>query len=388
LKTYTPYITAGFVSLFALAFLDNSRSPVFQDIIVDLDLKDGVAALFFAATSFMSFVLGRTSPRILAAGVSLLNLVRIGHLLMLLGFVWISKSHSIVALISASGLFGVGYGIINLTQNILIIEGSAPALRRRLLSGLHSVYALASLVAPVVISFCFEFGIEWRQAFVIFSVFPLGAIVMTFFAKNKAAADLVKAVPAARNNFNLKNFLVSLGIAFYVVGEILVTTRLPLYLRRDEGFSPESAARYLGLFFLLLFIGRLSFAFVKFEKISNRQIMLVSLALATLTTALGVLVHPAWFAWSALPMAPFFGVALNYITESFGQGVNAALGAALSLQSLFVVAMHYGIGMITESWGIRTAMLVTPIFLILSGVLIFIGSKTSTSSRKVDARAH
>lgn len=381
-QTYLPYIVAGYASLFALAFLDNSRSPVFQDIIQDLKLADGPAGLFYSATSFMSFVLGRLSPRFLSAGMSLLNLTRLGHFLMMVGFLAISRAQNFTWLVLAAALFGVGYGMINLAENVLIVEGAAPQLRRRLLSGLHSIYAFSSLTAPVVISFLFELQISWREAFTVIAFVPAVAIMTTFWARSEQVPAYAMPPEEGAYRFQWRNFGAAVGIAMYVISEILVSTRLPLYLRRVENYAPETAARYLGLFFLLLFLGRLVFAFLKLERISNRQIMIVSLIGAITFTLLGIFVHPVWFAWAGLPMSPFFGVSLNYVTESFGQGVSQSLGAALSLQSLFVVLMHYGIGVITEYWGIRTAVLVTPVFLVISLILLIV------SSRKPHARTY
>jgi fucose permease len=377
--TYIPYVLVGYVSLFALAFLDNSRGPFFQDIIADLQLKDSVASLFFAATSFMAFCLGRLSPKILSRYMRLLDLVRLGHLVMVIGFALISQARSLPGLLAAATVFGIGYGIINFTQNILIVEGANPVLRRRLLSGLHSIYALSSLVAPLLISFLIENSFAWRQVFLAFSVLPMGAFAATFIARPQKPQAIETKNPALIQSFALKSFLVSAGIAFYVVAELLLSTRIPLYFRRIENTPAETAARFLALFFLLLFVGRFGFAFFKLDKYSNRAIMLACLFISICTVGLGLFVAPVWLAMTGLPMAPFFAVSLNYITESFGRGAHAALGSALALQSLFVVVMHYLMGWVTEVWGIRTAMLVTPLFLLLSALLIYLGSRTANA---------
>lgn len=376
-KTYVPYVLVAFISLFSLAFLDNSRGPFFQDIIVSLGLRDSRAAWFFMATSFMSFVLGRATPKILDF-VSLLNLVRVGHLVMAMGFALVSFSNSLMSLVASAAVFGIGYGIVNVTENLLIVDGSSPQLRRQLLSGLHSIYAFSSLVAPLAISFLIEDGVTWRQAFFYFSAMPVLAFIATFSAKPLEAETAEveihehKTPPGA--------LLVSIGIGLYVMAELAVSTRLPLYLRRESATAADVASRFLAFFFFLLFLGRILFSLVRFSRLSNLQIMQGSLLLSAVVVTLGIFVSPAWLTISGFTMAPFFGVSLTYITESFGRDAKEALGAALALQSLFVVTMHFTLGWITEGWGIRVAMMAAPLCLLLGMLFIFIGS------RKIHAR--
>jgi MFS transporter, FHS family, glucose/mannose:H+ symporter len=364
---YIPYVIFAYLSLFTLGLLDNARGPYFPDIASALSLGDSSASFLFVTTSFVSFLMGRWVPLFLNR-MSVLNLMRIGHLSMAIGMFSLSWITSFFTMILSAAVFGIGFGIVNVAQNILILDGATPAAKRQLLSGLHSFYALASLFAPLLISMMVGEGIDWRRGLLFFSAVPLLALLYSLFCENQPHTSGVESA-ALPEKFKKDVLAFALGLGLYVAAEVLVCTRMVLFLNREYGFETQASALYLTLFFVLMLVGRATFTFVKFKNVSNRDIIRYSLILSTIFYGLGM--SSPWFlVLTGLFMGPIFGVSIDYSSQIFSYATSRALSRVLSLQALIVVSMHFFIGFITEQFGIKNAMLLGLVFLGFSFLIV------------------
>ena len=361
---YVPYVVFGYLSLFTLGLLDNARGPFFPDLSTSLELSDSKASFLFVTTSLVSFFIGRAVPFFLKK-ISLLNLTRLAHLIMGLGFFALAWTYDFKTLVLAAALFGVGFGTINVSQNILILDGSTARTRRRLLSGLHSIYALASLLSPLVVSLLYSNGFDWRTSMMLMSLAPLIALVSSFSCHNQPHVSGSEAAELpARFRFDV--ILFSIGAGFYVIAELLLSSRLVLFLQRQHGWAPQEASLLLSGFFIAMFISRLFFTFRELKNIQNIQIMKVALCFSAVFFYLAVAFSPYFFVVVGLFMGPIFGVSIDYVSEIFSYASSRAIASVLAIQSLVIVSMHYIIGLITESLGIQVAMLLGPLFIGLS----------------------
>lgn len=365
---YWAPIVLAYFSLFALGLFDNLRSPFFPDIATELQLPDGRASLFFAATSVVAFITGLCVPRLIRK-LGLLNSVRTGLFILSLGFAAISVASDLFTLVMASATFGAGFGIINVAQNILVLESVKGVLRRRLLSGLHGMYALAALTAPVVAAFFFDSSISWKKAFLWMSLVGCAALIYSFFVKikieNQAREDHRDIKKSIRNDYVIVGGMLSL----YIISEVLISTRLPLYLRRVFNYSPQQSAEILAIFFILLLAGRVLFLFFNSSK-SNLKIIEWSLVSSLAFYTLGTFAHPYFITICGLTMAPIFGLSVDFIADLFKSRANDAVSVCVTLSGVFLVIMHYSVGYFTELYGIRNAMLVGIFTLALSLILL------------------
>lgn len=365
---YIPYIVFGYLSLFTLGLLDNVRGPYFPDIAKALALSDSKSAFLFVTTSFVSFLIGRSVPALLTQ-MNVLNLLRLGHLSMGVGFVGLASMQGLYSMIAAAAVFGIGFGTVNVAQNILILEGSPVGLRRRLLSGLHSVYAFASLFSPLVVATLFELQFDWREGFLVLAAVPLFAFFYSFFCREQESERTQgSAIPMRHNPRQIIWF--SLGLGFYVVAEVLIATRLVLYLTRQFGFDTAQASYYLTAFFVLMLMGRLLFTFVHFAVFSNRQIVRLCLLGATFVFTVGLFVSPLLLVLSGVFMGPVFGVSIDYASEVFKSGVATALSKILALQALLIVGMHYLVGVLSQYFGISVALALGSVFMLASLLIV------------------
>src|SRR6185437_9510904 len=111
--------------------------------------------------------------------------VRGGQILMAAGFAAIALAQNLWSLLAFCAAFGFGFGILNVAQNLLILEGSSGPWRRRFFSGLHGMYAFASLLAPLICAAIFRMHRDWRFGFVVFAALVSISVITSFFAPNE-----------------------------------------------------------------------------------------------------------------------------------------------------------------------------------------------------------
>ncbi len=369
-------ILLGYISLLVLGFIDSLRGPVYPDLLIDLNLSDTWGSMFFILVSLLAMFSGQITAEF-ARNYGLANAMRAGHAFVCFGTLGISQSYSFVGLAVACSLFGIGFGFINVGQNFLIIEGAKPKRRRQLLSGLHSIYAFAALIAPLVVSYMNYVDIHWRTGFLAVSVLPAVAFLSTFIIKDR---DRLKPeIEVEERGFirglsDWKNYyLYATVISLYVAAELGLCTRLVLYLRREHAVSDVIAPQYLTGFFICLLIGRLTFALVPFSKWSSHKIISTSMLVSTACLLLGILFSPYWLVLCGLTFAPIFGYYLDYLAELFPHRSNAAIASVLAMSSIYIISMHFIIGLVTEYSSIGQAMFVCPLLLIIAfGVFQFL----------------
>ncbi|OFZ20053.1 MAG: hypothetical protein A2Z20_08255 [Bdellovibrionales bacterium RBG_16_40_8] len=315
----------------------------------------------------------------------LINILRFGQILLGIGFAGIALATSLTTMVLTCLVFGYGFGLINVIQNLLVNEGSQGAIRRQLLSGLHAVYAFAALTAPLIAAEFFRLQLGWRQAFMGFAGVVAVSFIGTFFVrdvktisqKDSSTAQIITKGRGWQTYFRFGSVL-----SLYIVSEIILATRLPLYLRRVYSYSPEQAATLLALFFLFLLLGRLLFLAVPMRTTS---LMLIEAGLigSLIIYGLGLWVHPLFFAFCGLTMAPIFGVSIDFIIEFYYRYANEAVSMCLAISCIYIVIMHFIVGLMTDRFGIANAMYVGLITLAFSWILLMTVKKTNIASKKL-----
>ena len=157
-----------------------------------------------------------------------------------------------------------------------------------------------------------------------------------------------------------KVFRLAMAFSLYVVSEILVSSRLSLFLRRDYNYDLAEASRALFVFFVFLLAGRLVSSFIHWGN-SLRQALLWSLLSTGIILSLGLMVNPWFLVLAGLTMAPFYPLAISFMSEVFPGHVQSVIGWAMSLQSLCVVSMHVGVGRFSDSFGLAAALWLGPL---------------------------
>lgn len=356
-------IGLSYLSLLLLGWLDNTRSPFFPDIIQSLHLSPVQGSLFFAVTSLVSFSTGFFNDRLLKR-ISSLQLLQVSAVVMGLGYFLISQSAGLIALLLTAALFGLGYGSLTFVENVIVQEWAPPAMRRRIFAGLHSMYGIAALLAPLSASFFITIGWQWRKAFMLLGLLPvlLGYLSRKVFRNPPPTTLHAQEMHVSSHDLSHGSlWIAALSVAFYMFGEIGVSTRIVLLLRSEYGQAPEAANNYLAVFFVLLLLGRLIFTLMDF-RFSNRRVMIASaLSSAAILVASLITHHPFWMAAAGLTMAPFYPVGMNYLAETFGpKHAPRVLSFGIALCSLSTVILQLSLGVLTDLFGLEQAMWIAP----------------------------
>lgn len=374
------FVGIAYASLFSFGVIDNIRGPFYPDVLQDLSLNSTTGSLYFALCSLMSFLLS-LSGQILIKRFRTIQLLAIACFSLALSFVGLGFSANLFFLLVSAMLLGVAFGILNFAQNLLVQEAAPLHLRRRLYSGLHAMYGLSSLVAPLLANLFRDMGLSWRHTFVIVAALPF-LVGLSCLPKLRARAIVHEDGHNPRLTWaeTKMALLFSVIIACYLFGELAVSTRMVQWLRADRMFSPEEANLYLALFFCLLLIGRLIFTFIHFSH-SNEIVLRISAGVSVVLYTLGLWGSPIWMALTGLSMAPFFPVAMDHVAHIFGKKGSSGLAFILGLGSLSICILHIVLGVLTDWVGLTQALLVGPAALSLIVLLLwpwFLGSHRVT----------
>lgn len=350
-------ILLSYISLLILGLLDNVRGPFYPDILIELKLNETLGSWYFAMTSLLAFLSSCTSPWLLKR-VSSFRLLSFASLVLGIAFALCATAPDMVTMLPACALFGWAYGALNVAQNVMVYEFAPPAMRRRLFSGLHSMYGLAALLAPLTATTFRWQQYGWREAYYFLAAAPILLGMICWFILRVPAP--VNAETHSPEKFSRREWWMVVAfvamLSGYLWGEISISTRMAVWLRHDLGFPPDKADFYLAGFFVTLFTGRVFFGFIHFRRFSNWTVLSVSAVLGSLTYFLGLRHAPEWLVLSGWVLAPFYPVTMEQITSSFGAKSSRALGLIIGCGSGSIVLMHLVLGRLSDLVGVTQAL--------------------------------
>lgn len=382
-KIHWPSVVLAYFCLFSMGLFDSGRGPYFPDIMKELDLTDIQGGLYFAVPSLASFIGSLLAPKIIARSSSLMVL-RYALLETAAAFSLMALAQTWLWTLIGSFGFGIGLGMVSVAQHIVIKDSSEDKSRRRLFSGLHSMYAFSSLLAPTLAFVVYEIKWSWRWGFWILVLVGTFVFLASFLVKPQAHHEAKKnrVVERGEKPSMVEFALLSAACACYVQAELAISSRLVLFMRREFSLSGADANLYLTGFFSTLLLGRLIFTLFRFERMTTRQILQLSTLGSFFCMAIGLTVEVTLLPLTGLFMAPFFAYSMDYIAQTFRDFADEGLSYAMSAISIFLVMMHYLIGVLTEVVGIRWALLVGPVGLLLSFLILTIHPKLFPAAAK------
>lgn len=369
-------LALAYSSMLVFGLLDNVRGPLFPDVLKDFALSDSRGSLFFFVTSaaaLVNSVLSFSWMRWLApvSAMRWFTLVQ-GSSLLVIGL-----SSTFESVLVGCALLGFSNGGLGIAVNVLTVRAASEGKRRQALAGVHGMYGISSLLAPVVAVLLARADFAWREIFLALALGPAAIAIQAFWPRRaKSPAAVASAsprddrAPGAKRRSWEPALLFAGILATYVTAEVLVGTRLVLFARREAGYGEEGASLLLSLFFLLLFVGRLLFALVHFPA-RNPVILATSSLVSAGTFALGIVVSPVWLAVSGLTMSMFYPCAISYLNDELGERAGFALSASLTVQSLCLTSMHLLVGGLSDRFGLGKALWIGPACLILTVVFLF-----------------
>lgn len=369
-----PFVLLAYSLLLFQSILDNSRGPIYPEILSDFQIDAARGSWIFALASF-SGLLANLSAKWWLPAIEAIHATHIALVLMcissfLFGY---SLDHGIYLLDLSSFLMGFGMGMANVTMNILIARGTKEEFRRQFFSGLHSVYGIGSLSAPIILNLFLANHSSWSSFFIYLALIPLMMLLSSLavtskynhesIPKNKIRAKLVAPVPF----LNRLSFGSVFG--FYVASEIVVSTRLVLYLNTSHQISLDTARTTLSFFFLLLLLGRLLFTLLPIKGASQRWLVF-SCSSSIIIYICSLIISPYLLALLGLTMSYFYPVAMDWLSKKFPTGFDFMSASVLTTVSLSLVFMHLGFGYVSNLLGIEYAMALVPLLQFICLILL------------------
>lgn len=370
----------AFFSILTFGLLDNFRGPYFTQILNDLGVQDQVGALFFATTSGLASLSSAIGARWFRRFGTAMGLHQ-SAFCMAAGFALVGAAPNFYFVLFGAAIFGVGAGLGNFGQNVTVSELAGADHRASLLSGLHSMYGLASMAAPWLAHLFLEANISWRHSFFLVSLVPLCLLIGGLLIERHRRWP--KPMPTSHQPFSPLTpgqrqhvAVLSVAIAVYLLAEISVGTRLVRWLEVDRGFSAASGALYLAGFFGALLTGRL-FSWWKAPQTKlGLQRALLGLSIAgCVALTLTLTIWPALVVLVGVILGPFYPLAIAYLRFRFGAQAPRALATALGIGSLTVLLMHLSLGLVSGFYGQSAAMLLGPAGLFIGAALLLFEAK-------------
>ncbi len=364
-----PFILLSYGGLLVYGLCDSLRGPLFPEILAEFAVSDAAGSLMFALASTSGLV-ASLFARLLLWRFERILVLRAAALGLFASLLGLAAAQSYWLFLACSVCFGLSLGFIGLIPNILVALGSTKERKQQLLAGLHAMFGISSLLAPLLAaSASLTFG-SWRWAFALASLAPLALLVYTRHSSHallhrKDPEATAESAVRSRRNFWPQTYL-ALMLGFAVIAEVLISSRMALYMRRTQGADLQQSSLYTTYFFIALLTGRLLFAAVRFRASLIFQLSTCLLLSAALLFA-GLYLHPLFLAATGFGIAPFYPLAIALISNEFPDDLDTAVSHMMATGSLMLIVMHLLAGQLSDAWGLHQALLVLgPTFLLLA----------------------
>lgn len=372
MKVIWPLIFISYASLFVFGISDNIRGPLFPEILKEFNITDAMGSLMFAVSSISSFVSSFFARNLLRKydRKTILQWACMGLTLTMLGLAF---AQNFYIFLFFSILFGLNSGILGLIPNVLVPLGASPEKKQQFLSGLHAMYGVASLLAPMVVALVSFLTGNWRYAFAATALAPFTLFIYSLHKSHhphhaKPVRDIEKQNLNKSKNFKPQLFL-ALMVSFCVAAEIMISSRLALLMRRVWSYDLEMSSLYVTGFFVCMLLGRLLFTGFKFNKTVLFQLS-GCLVITAMMICLGLFIHPLFLVASGFTVGPFYPLAISFISSEFPDDLDTAVSYMIATDSMMLAIMHVLVGKLTDTFGIHHAIFSAVIFLSLSFVLV------------------
>ncbi|CAE78689.1 hypothetical protein predicted by Glimmer/Critica [Bdellovibrio bacteriovorus HD100] len=367
-----PFIFLSYASLFVFGLTDNIRGPLFPEILRQFGVSDGTGSLMFAFSN-ISGLISSYACRYLLRRYDRLTVLQAGTVGLIVSLLGLAVSPVFPMFLIFSFGFGFSMGILGLVPNVLVPMGSSPERKQQMLAGLHTMYGLASLLAPLLAASVEYLTGSWRWTFAIATAGPLSLFIYTLHPSHKSLhtrSTVTDDQHRANKKKNLKpQLFLAIMLSFAVAAEIMVSSRLALYMQRTWNFSMESSSIYVTYFFVCMMLGRLAFAVIHFKQ-SAKFLLSASLVASLIVLLAGIYVHPLFLAGTGLAIAPFYPLAISWISSEFPEDLDTAVTYMMTTDSLMLIVMHVAIGKLTDLIGIQNAILAGSLFLVGSFMMV------------------
>jgi MFS transporter, FHS family, glucose/mannose:H+ symporter len=369
--TKWPLIILAYVTLFSLSIIDNSRGPAYPDILSHFHISSTRGSFMFAIAT-ASGLISSLSARWWLHRFTIVQSSSFSLLCLFMGSLCfgLSARFGLFFLDLASMIMGIGMGCSNICMNLLISRGTSDKYRRQFFSGLHSIYGIGSLSAPLLLSLSYSINKPWPQFFIVISIIPLLTFLWSLKISPHQLSLATQPRPQSVPTLALTE-RVSIGsiFGFYVASEVMISSRLVYYLEQGHNIPLGQARLALSLFFAMLLLGRLLFTIIPFKGRSETWLK-ISCSATLLIFTFSLLIDPRLMSLTGLTMSFFYPLGMEWLSRNYADQLEQMMASILTSVSVALISMHLLFGVITDLLGINIAILAT--YILQGGALLFI----------------
>lgn len=371
-----------YLALICFSFIDNARGPIYPSILESFGLTPFQGSFYFTISSISALLTTITAHKWLQK-FRTYDALKYSQLLSLIGCLLMGLSQyyfkSPAPLYLGSLIFGFGVGGTTICMNLLVTELAPLKWRRTLTSGLHGIYALSSFSAPFLISLILKVK-TWEYYFLIIAIFPLLLGLFMHFYPAKAIPPIHQENQNSDEMVsNSTKFFFGSFLAFNVMAEVCISSRIVFYLTKAVEWAQEDANLALSYFFLALFIGRVIGAILP-KSFPIKLALLISMLTSLIFSFLGLFYNPYFLCVVGCTVSVVFPYTITWISDQFPKRRQLLITSSLNYVGVFLIAMHFIFGSVTNSLGISSAMNLPWIALSLALVSFYFCHKITRQS--------
>lgn len=257
-------------------------------------------------------------------------------LLTAIGLVGISFSPNIIVMMIFTVVMGYGAGAIDTGLNNYISLNY----KARHMSWLHCFWGVGVTLSPLIMSNFLSGNSEWRMGYRIialiqFSISILVLISLKKWIKEDKKSNKIETDSNSENKHSIITVLKRKGVitsilsqGLYCSMEFLIGTWGASYLVNSFGYLPDTAARWVSLYYGGIMIGRLISGFISIKANDNTLIRggitVAFIGIMILLLPLGTF-SPVGLLLIGVGFGPIFPSILHSVPERFGKEFSADL---------------------------------------------------------------
>lgn len=350
------FVILAYISLFILGLSDNIRGPLFPDLLREFALTDFAGSFFFAVVSTAGLIGSLLAPKVLEKWGEL-HALRGSHILMWAAQIAMFTAPNYTVMLVSCVFFGIAFSMLGVCQNSVVVRYAPADKLQGYQSGLHSMYAASSFIAPLLVTATVSISGSWQSPFLAVAV--IGVVMtlsITWIQTREKRSKVIRPAKEKESRLPWKEgvyFAAAMGM--YVAAEIMLSTRIALYAQRQWGSSFEHASLFVSAFFVFLFAGRLLFVFWQ-PKLRIQTQLICALSASVITIVLGITTWGWALSLTGLMMAPIYPLMMTAAAKLFSKQIYQIGAFIVAGSNVCVLTMHGGFGKISDIHGIEIAM--------------------------------
>ena len=308
------------------------------------------------------------------------------------GLLCISQAPTYSVLLIASGILGLGAGVLDMILSP-IVSALSTENRVAAMNRLHAFYCLGVVGIVLVTSLCIHFNIPWRWVIALLALMPL-TLGIGFLT-----TPLPPLVHPDHERYGLRRLL--RRPRFYAAMAMILCVGaieegmgqwLPAYIESVLGYSKTTGGMALAGFALLMGVGRLTSPMV-IQRFGVYATMLCSAMGCTLFYIIASQASTPMIAFSAcilvgLMASILWPTTLGMTADRIPQGGATMFSFMAGVGNVGCIIAPWGEGIIADTYGLRTAIglgALSPFLLILIVIGVWISDTKRPSDESIRA---